>query len=238
MKKDLRNKLLIGGAIVVALAAAGFLLPVGEWVESLEGWIVDLGALGVVAFAVLYVLATVTLVPASAFTLLAGLAYGPWGFPLVVVSATLGACAAFLIGRHLARDRVKERVEGNDKLRAVDKAVEQEGWKVVGLLRLSPVFPFGLQNYFFGITEIGFLPYALATFVGIMPGTALYVYLGAIGKGGGGGPAQWAFLIAGLIATAVVVWLVTKRARAALEDITDGEATEGGGDGEAAEAAS
>ena len=225
-----RNRLLIGGAIVVALAASGFLLPIGEWVRSLEGWIVDLGALGVVAFVALYVIATVTLVPASAFTLLAGLAWGPWGFPLVVVSATLGACAAFLIGRHLARERVKDRVAGNEKLRAVDRAVAEEGWKVVGLLRLSPVFPFGLQNYFFGITEIGFAPYALATFVGIMPGTALYVYLGAIGRGGGGGPAQWAFLIAGLVATAAVVWLVTKRARAALADLTGGEAVEGGED--------
>ena len=220
MDKNLRNKLLIGAAVVIALAAAGFLLPIGDWVKSLEGWISDLGALGVVAFVALYVIATVTLVPASAFTLLAGLAYGPWGFPLVVGSATLGACAAFLIGRHLARERVKKRVEDNDKLQAVDRAVEQEGWKIVGLLRLSPVFPFGLQNYFFGITEIGFLPYALATFVGIMPGTALYVYLGSIGKAGGGGPAQWAFLIAGLVATAAVFWLVTRRARAALEEKT------------------
>ena len=220
MDKDLRNKLLIGVAVVIAIAAAGFLLPIGEWVKSLEGWIKGLGAFGVVAFVVLYVLATITLVPASAFTILAGLAYGAWGVPLVVVSATIGACLAFLIGRHLARERVKDRVQGNDRLKAVDKAVAQEGWKVVGLLRLSPVFPFGLQNYFFGITEIGFLPYALATFFGIIPGTALYVYLGAIGKAGGGGPAQWAFLIAGLIATAVVVWLVTRRAKAALEDIT------------------
>ena len=221
MDSDLRNKLLIGAGVMIALAAAGFLLPIGDWVKSLEGWISDLGALGVVVFVVLYVIATVALVPASAFTLLAGLAYGPWGFPLVVGSATLGACAAFLIGRHLARERVKRRVEGNDKLQAVDRAVEQEGWKIVGLLRLSPVFPFGLQNYFFGITEIGFVPYALATFVGIMPGTALYVYLGSIGKAGGGGPAQWALLIAGLVATAAVVWLVTRRARAALEEKTE-----------------
>ena len=220
MEKALRNRLLIGAAVVIALAVAGFLLPVGEWVASLEDWIVGLGALGVVAFAALYVLATIALVPASAFTLLAGLAYGPWGVPLVVCSATVGACLAFLIGRHLARERVRKRVAGNAKLEAVDRAVAEEGWKVVGLLRLSPVFPFGLQNYFFGITEVGFVPYALATFVGIVPGTALYVYLGGLGRAGGGGPAQWAFLVAGLIATAAVVWLVTKRARAALDDLT------------------
>ena len=220
MEKSSRNRIALVAVALVALVAAGFLLPVGDWVKGLEGWIGDLGALGVVAFAALYVLATITLIPASAFTLLAGIAYGPWGFPLVIGSATVGACLAFLIGRHVARDRVASHVEGNDKFEAVGKAVAEEGWKVVGLLRLSPVFPFGLQNYFFGITEVGFAPYALATFVGIMPGTALYVYLGSIGKAGGGGAVQWAFLIAGLIATAVVVWLVTRRARAVLEKLT------------------
>ncbi len=202
-----------------AVVGAWLLLPVKEWIESLEQWITGLGALGVVAFAVIYVVATCTLIPASALTLLAGLAYGVWGYPLVVGSATCGAGAAFLIGRYLARDRVQKQIENHRKFGAVNQAVGEGGWKVVILLRLSPVFPFGLQNYFFSVSTIGFWPYVKATFVGIMPGTALYVYLGSIGKAAGsdGGVARWTLLGAGLIATAVVVWLVTARARKALD---------------------
>ena len=196
----------IGLAVVIAVAVIGawFLLPVKEWIEGLEQWITGLGVVGVVAFVIIYVVATCVLAPASALTLLAGLAYGAWGFPLVVGSATLGAGTAFLIGRYLAREKVQKQVENNRRFKAVNQAVSEEGWKIVGLLRLSPVFPFGLQNYFFSISNIGFWPYLLATFVGIMPGTALYVYLGSIGKaaGGGGGLAQWGLLGAGLVATA------------------------------------
>ena len=213
-------KVVVGALALVALAAVWFLLPVREWIEGFRGWIEGLGALGIAVFVGLYTVVTVVLGPAWALTLVAGLVWGLWGVPLVLGSATLAACVAFLIGRHLARDRVVKLVDRDDRLAALKSAVDKEGWKVVGLMRLSPVFPFGLQNYLFGITGIPLLPYALATFVGIIPGTALYVYLGAIGKAGGGGPAQWAFLIAGLIATAVVVWLVTKRAKAALADIT------------------
>ena len=108
----------------------------------------------------------------------------------------------------------------NDKLRALNKAVSQEGWKVVGLMRLSPVFPFGLQNYLFSVTDIGLLPFVLATLFGIMPGTALYVYIGSLGQGaGGGGIFQWVLLGAGLVATFAVVWLITRKARTALEQM-------------------
>ena len=217
MSKNLKTGLVVLAAI--AVVALWFLLPIKQWIDALEQWITGLGAVGVVAFVVIYIIATVVLAPASALTLLAGLAYGPWGFPLVVGSATLGASAAFLIGRHLAHERVQTRVDDNRTFKAVNQAVGEEGWKIVGLLRLSPVFPFGLQNYFFGVSSIGFWPYAIATFFGIMPGTVLYVYLGTIGKASGGGPAQWALLGAGLVATVAGVWLVTNRAKKALDDM-------------------
>lgn len=222
------SKIVLSVTAAITLVVAWVFLPVGVWVEGLGAWISGLGALGAVAFVIIYVIATCVLAPASALTLLAGLAYGVWGFPLVVVSATLGAGAAFLIGRYAARERVQERIEDFRRFKAVNAAVGQEGWKIVFLMRLSPVFPFGLQNYFFSVSTVGFGPYLLATFVGIMPGTALYVYLGSIGQaaGGGGGVAQWMLLGAGLIATGAVVWLVTKRSRRALEamDLEPGSA--------------
>ena len=213
-----RTKVVVGVVALVALTAAWFVLPVREWIEGFRGWIEALGAVGVAVFVALYTLVTLVLGPAWALTLVAGLAYGWWGIPLVLGSATLAACVAFLVGRHLARERVRKLVAGNDKLAALNRAVDQEGWKVVGLMRLSPVFPFGLQNYLFAVTGIGLAPYALATLVGIVPGTSLYVYIGSLGAAGGegGGALRWVLLAVGLVATAAVVWLVTKRAKAEL----------------------
>ena len=216
-----KTKVVVGVLALVALTAIWFLLPVREWIEGFRSWIETLGTLGVAVFVALYVGVTVVLGPAWALTLVAGLAYGAWGFPLVVGSATLASVVAFLIGRNLARRRVTRLVERDRRLKALNRAVSEDGWKVVGLTRLSPVFPFGLQNYFFGVTDIGLAPYTLATLVGIMPGTALYVYLGSLGNaaGEGGGALRWALLIAGLLATAAVVTLVTRRAQRALAEL-------------------
>ena len=214
-------KWLVGAIVVIALIAAGFLLPVQELSESLQDWIEGLGAWGYVIFAGMYIVGTVLLVPVSILTLVAGLAFGlAIGFPLVVAAATVGASLAFLIARYLVHKRVESFVSERPKFKAVNKAVSEGGWKVVGLLRLSPVLPFNLQNYFYGITDLKFWPYAAATFVGIMPGTLLYVYLGAAGKaasGDGGGALKWTFFAAGLVATVAVAVYVTKKAQAILK---------------------
>ena len=182
-----KTKVALGALVLVGVTALWFLLPVREWIEGFQGWISELGALGVAVFVLLYVGVTVVLGPAWALTLVAGLAYGLWGLPLVVGAATLAACVAFLLGRHVARERVTKLVDDDRRLKALNRAVGQEGWKVVGLMRLSPVFPFGLQNYLFGVTDVAFVPYALATMLGILPGTALYVYIGSPRQRGWGG---------------------------------------------------
>ena len=141
----------------------------------------------------------------------------PWARRLLLLAA-----------RYLVRDRIKGMIEKRPKFQAVDKAVTEEGWKVVLLLRLSPLVPFNLQNYFFGITQIKFWHYVLATFVGIIPGVMLYLYLGAIGGaltggGGGWGTVQWVFFGIGLAATIVVAFLVTKKAKEKLKEAGVGE---------------
>lgn len=146
--------------------------------------------------------------------------------PVVLAGATAGAALAFLVSRHLLQDRVRTLVQRRPSLAVVDRAVTQEGWRIVGLLRLSPLVPFNLQNYFFGVTRIGFWPYVAATAVGIAPGAVLYVYLGVIGRsaGAGGGPVKWAFLAAGLVATAAAAALVGRTARVILagKGVSDG----------------
>lgn len=221
-KKDLPWKWIGLGVIILAVFASWFLLPVNEWLQSFNQWIKNLGALGVSIFAAVYIFATIMLAPGSLFTIAAGLAFGGWGFPLVLVSATIGASLAFLVARYLVRDRVNKAVQDRPKFKAVEQAVTSEGWKIAMLLRLSSVVPFNLQNYFFGVTEIPFWHYVAATFIGIIPGTALYVYLGAIGQaaggGGSGGTLKGVFFGVGLVATLIVTVIVTKKAKAKLKE--------------------
>ena len=208
------------GAGITACVLAWLLLPLSEWTQALERWFRDLGPVGVVVFVLAYVAGTVVLAPGSAMSILAGIVYGWWGVPLVLVSASLGTSVAFLIARYAARGAVAARLETRPKLKAIDAAVDEEGWKVVALLRLSPLVPFGLQNYLFGVTSVGFWPYAVATLGGIVPGTFLYVSLGAVGRGAvngdGGGPARWLLGI-GVVATIGVTILVGRKAKRKLK---------------------
>jgi uncharacterized membrane protein YdjX (TVP38/TMEM64 family) len=129
----------------------------------------------------IYILATILFIPGSLLTLGAGVLFGVlWGSIYVSIGATIGAAGAFLVGRYLARGWVEKRIEGNDKFKAIDQAVAREGWKIVGLTRLSPVFPFNLLNYAFGITQVSFKDYFFPTWIGITPGTVLYVYIGSL----------------------------------------------------------
>jgi len=191
-----------------------------EWVSRLGPW-------GPIAFAVLYVLAAVFFVPGFILTLGAGVIFGVLkGSLIVIFSATLGATVAFLCGRFLARDWIARKIEDNPKFKAIDEAVGFEGWKIVGLTRLSPVFPFNLLNYAFGVTRVSIRDYVLASFFGMMPGTVMYVYIGSLigdlatlGTGDRSrSPLEWAFYVAGLVATVAVTVYVTGLARRALDE--------------------
>lgn len=206
-------------ACLAALVAAYAFLPVQEWSDAFRAWLADLGPIGWIAFVAVYALATLALVPGSLLTIAGGLAFGLWAFPLVIAGATLGAGLAFLAGRYLARDAVCARIEANPKMRAIDGAIADEGWKVVGLLRLSPALPFSLQNWILGATSVAFWPYLAATFFGIMPGTLLYVWIASLGSGSGdGGAAKWAFFAIGIAATLAVTILVGRKAKAKLAE--------------------
>ncbi len=186
-----------------------------------------LGPLAPVLFIIIYILGAILFVPGSILTIGGGVLFGLlWGSIYVSIGATIGAAAAFLIGRYLARGWVRSQLEGNRKFAAIDEAVGREGWKIVALTRLSPVFPFNLLNYAFGLTAVSFRDYAIATWAGILPGTILYVYLGSLGgtlaHSGESGrtPAQWALDIVGLIATIAVAVYAGRLASRALREKT------------------
>ena len=193
-------------------------------------WINSLGYIGGLAFIGIYILSTVAFIPATILTLGAGAVFGViWGSLYVFIGATLGAIAAFLIGRYLARDWISKRIEGNQQFVAIDKAVAHEGFKIVLLTRLSPAFPFNLLNYAFGITGVGLKDYAIAS-IGMLPATVLYVYIGSlagdIARIGSDNQSadptfQWVIRIIGLIATVVVTLYVTNIARKAIAEINN-----------------
>jgi uncharacterized membrane protein YdjX (TVP38/TMEM64 family) len=189
-------------------------------------WVDSLGSLGAIAFIVLYILATVAFLPGSILTLGAGVVFGVFfGSLYVFIGATLGAIAAFLVGRYLVRDWVAQKIAGNQKFTAIDQAVGQEGFKIVLLTRLSPIFPFFLLNYAYGITGVSLKDYAIAS-VGMIPGTIMFVYIGSLAGNlatlGTQTPMvnpalEWTIRIIGFIATVAVTFYVTKLARRALD---------------------
>jgi uncharacterized membrane protein YdjX (TVP38/TMEM64 family) len=215
-------------ATIIALFLAMRFLPVQQWLLSFNAWVSHMGAVGVFVFILVYAVATVLMAPGSILTIGAGFAFGLWkGFLTVSAGATLGASLAFLLARFIARDKIDAIAQRNERFRNIDSACGKQGAKLIFLLRLSPVIPFNLSNYFYGLTAVRFWPYVLASWIGMMPGTFLYVYIGTAGKAAvaaaAGGEAvkhgwqYWTFLGIGLVATLVVTIWVTKIARDALK---------------------
>ena len=220
--------LLILAAIVAVLIVGGKYLNLQQRLADALEWIKDLGPAGMGVYAGLYILACVFFVPGSILTLGAGAIYGVVaGSLLVSVSSTLGATAAFLVGRYVARNWIEKKIEGNARFSAIDDAVADEGWKIVGLTRLSPIFSFNLLNYAYGLTRVSLREYVLASWIGMLPGTVMYVYLGSLaGDLASLGaetehtktPGEWAMYGVWLVATILVTVYVTKIAKKALAE--------------------
>ncbi len=206
------------GVFAAVLFVAWRLLPLDRWLEGFQSGIQSLGAPGGVLFGVVYVAAALLFVPGALLTLAAGYLFGlGWGVVIVSLASTAAAALAFLIARYVARARVQKVARRNAKFGALDRAIGKNDWKVVLLLRLSPLIPFSLSNYLYGLTSARFVPYVAASWVGMLPGTVLYVSLGAAGKSLAGGrarsPWEWALLVAGVLATAAVTVLLARVAK-------------------------
>ena len=203
-------------AFVIAGGKAAAVLP------RLAEWVGAQGSAAPLLFGAVYVVATVLLVPGSVLTLVAGALFGLWrGTLIVLIAASVGATAAFLIARYVARARVAERVARDSRFAAIDRAIGASGLKIVVLLRLSPVVPFNLLNYALGITSVRLRDFLVACFA-MLPGTLLYVYYGrvvgdvaalAAGARADRDVTYYALLGVGLIATILVSALLTRIAK-------------------------
>lgn len=220
------GRVALAAGAIVAVVVLWWLLPVRDWSTALAERIRGAGAKGVLIFLAVYVAAEVALVPGSLLTMAAGFAYGPIGGLLVASPASvLAATTSFLLGRTILRDSIRRTIAQSPKARALDRAVGRNSFRLILLLRLSPVIPFNVLNYALGLSDARLGRYIVASFVGMLPGTWLYVYLGSLATTAAGlteasrgaGGTRLALMLVGLAATIVAVVFVTRAARRSLE---------------------
>ncbi len=221
--------------MVVGMLVAVVLLPVAEWLTLGITWVETHPTLAWIAYVATYIVATVLVIPASILTLAAGFVFGlPLGVVLVSIGSVLGASAAFLVGRFFARDWVAKRIASLPRFRALDQATRHEGFVIVFLTRLSPLFPFNLINYGLALTSVRFRDYFLASWIGMLPATILYVYIGSVAKDlteltSGGvqrGVVGRVLLFVGLAATVLLTIIITRKATRTLAQHLEREPAE------------
>ncbi|HJP34860.1 MAG TPA: TVP38/TMEM64 family protein [Gammaproteobacteria bacterium] len=220
-------KPIVLAVMIVAMLSAVALLPVTEWLAIGVAWIESHRTIAWIAYVTAYIVATVFVIPASIFTLAGGFVFGlPLGIMLASVGSVLGASVAFLVGRFLARDWVAKRIASLPQFRALDMATRHEGFVIVFLARLSPLFPFNLINYGLALTSVRFRDYFFGSWAGMLPVTILYVYISSVAKDlteltSGevqGGAVGQILLFIGLAATILLTIIITRKANRTLAE--------------------
>ncbi|NKB23152.1 MAG: hypothetical protein GKR87_01915 [Kiritimatiellae bacterium] len=217
------TKKVIGLLLIIGIVICLFFLPIKDYLATFLEWIQGVGPAGAIVLTFVYILACIFFIPGSILTLGAGFAFGVvLGTITVSIASILGASSAFLLGRTFARNLIELKVQNNAKFSAIERAVEKQGFKIVLLTRLSPVFPFNVLNYAFGLTKVSLRDYFFGSWIGMFPGTVMYVYFGSTLKSLAdvvagnveGGIGEKILFIGGLTVTVVVTVFVTRIAKA------------------------
>ncbi len=215
------------GVLLIAFMVLGRVLNAGDRLGELREWIISLGALGPVAYIVIYITAVIFAVPGSVITIMGGLLFGSLiGVVSVSIGSTIGAGLAFLIARYMARESIAGRLADNSKFQKLDRLTEQHGSIIVAITRLVPLFPFNLLNYGFGLTRVPFRTYLLWSWICMLPGTVLYV----VGTDAVASTLAEGKVPLGLIAVlALMLGLITVLVARARRKLKSGEETESDG---------
>ena len=204
--------LLLTGIIIWALVIPSSSLQLQKFINYIQ----STGPISILLFILCYVAATVIFVPGLILTLGAGAVFGIWkGFLLVSIASTIAASTAFLLGRQFTGKWLLSKIRQNSRMDALRDAIESEGWKIVILARLSPLIPYTMLNYMFSLTSIRFSHYVIASWLGMIPGTLIYVYIGSLGSLGTDREKtaiEWMLIATGIIATATGIILISRSA--------------------------
>ncbi|MBT9155500.1 MAG: TVP38/TMEM64 family inner membrane protein YdjZ [Firmicutes bacterium] len=175
----IRLMLALAAIVVVVLLAGRFgLIDRLRDIEGLRLWFQELGAIGYLVYVFLYILVAVFMLPASAVTIVAGITFGSVvGGVLALISATIGACVAFLLARYAARDMIVAKFGNNPLFKRIENGVRENGTSFLILTRLVPVFPYNIQNYAYGLTSISLPTFALVSLITMAPGAFIYAYM-------------------------------------------------------------
>ena len=213
MKRNLVKIIIV---IIVIVSAYSLLSHYGvtdylkrDNIPKIKEKINSFGVIAPLVYIGFYIVATVFFLPGLPVTMLSGLAFGPvWGVVYASIGAIISVSCAFLIARYVARGMVEGWVEGNAQFRRIDEGVQRQGWRMLMITRLVPLFPFNLQNYAYGLTKIRFATYFFVSWICMLPGTAAYVQLGAAVNVGEGNIKKTLIYLAGAGVFIVIVSLI------------------------------
>ena len=220
-------RLAAAALLIIAIAAVALLFPLASWVTTATAWAESHRAATGALYVGVYTLAAVLVVPATLITLVSGYLFGlPLGVAFASAGSVLGAAGAFVFGRFVARDWVARRISAWPRFRAFDIATRQDGFIIVLLARLSPLVPYNLLNYALSVTGVRFWDYVLASWIGMLPATVVYVYFGTLAQSvatlvsdePAPRPAAQVLLVLGLVATVVLTAVIGRRASRVLRD--------------------
>src|SRR5215468_10051287 len=177
---------------------------IDTFIQVVQGWR-ELGAVGLGALALAFIIGAMVFAPRPPMCVVSGFVFGFIALPVVLLASTLGSVLAFLLSRYLLRSRFLKMVERRPVWGALIEAIDAEGWRLVGLLRIASLIPGTATNYLLGVTRIGLWPYTVATLVGLLPQIVLFIYIGVVGQialeGSPASPLRGTLVVAGLIFT-------------------------------------
>lgn len=233
-----RAVILVGAlALLLVLVRA---LPVLDWFGVVTGRLEELGVAGGLLYVLVYAALACVFVPGSVMSMVAGATWGlSWGVAIILPAATLATVIAAWLGRTMLRDLAERIMARYPMLAALDRVFGANALRFVTLLRLSPVLPFAASNYGLGTTSAPMGAIAAGTFVGLLPITVVWVYLGTlVGEAALTGavpesPLRTALLVGGLAATVLIVVLLGRMARRQLQQDPPGRADRSTGRSEA-----
>lgn len=175
----------IGGLLLVAVSfvVVGHYFPLVDWISAIQQKVMRLGAWSAIWYPLLYACCNVLLLPGGLLSIGGGFFFGLWwGFLIILVGNVAGAAISFYISRWIGRNWLKRKLLKNPTLEALEPAVEREGWKIILLSQLHPLFPTSLLNYLYGLTAMRFRTCMLWVAIGQAPGLFLYAYIGTLGQ--------------------------------------------------------